>query len=230
MNPLSYLFNGDFQGFALSLLFILPAIVIALSFHEAAHAWMANKMGDPTAKNLGRMSLDPTRHFDLFGFISFILIGFGWGKPVPTNARNYYNYKKANVLVALAGVTVNLIIALVTLVIICVLTLTGAFDSAFTATDYTPTVIIYIILYRIASLNLVLCFFNLIPIPPLDGHHLVKGYIARKSPNFYMNYQRYGFIFLMVLLFVTPFGSYLSWLVNFIIQGVGALFGVPILV
>jgi Zn-dependent protease len=233
MNPLSHLYSGDIQGFLLSLLFILPAIVVALSFHEAAHAWMANKMGDPTAKNLGRMSLDPTKHFDIFGFISFVLLGFGWGKPVPTNARNYYNYKKANVLVALSGVTMNLIISLITLIIICVLVITGTFMSVIPRYllpfDFQLTFIdiVHTILFYIASLNLTLCFFNLIPIPPLDGHHLVKGYIARKSPNFYMNYQRYGFIALILLLYVTPLGSYIGQLVLLIFRGIGTLFGVP---
>ena len=102
--PISYLLAGDIRGFMLHLLLILPALVIALSFHEAAHAWMANKMGDPTAKNLGRLTLDPTKHFDWWGLMTFALFGLGWGKPVPTNPRNYHNYKKANVLVALSGV------------------------------------------------------------------------------------------------------------------------------
>ncbi len=236
MNPLSHLYTGDIQGFLLSLLFILPAIVIALSFHEAAHAWMANKMGDPTAKNLGRISLDPTKHFDLFGFASFILIGFGWGKPVPTNARNYYNYKKANVLVALSGVFINLVIAIVILVVICLLTMSGVFLSVipryliYSGFQVTFVDIVHTILFYIVNLNLMLCFFNLIPIPPLDGHHLVKGFIARKSPGFYMNYQRYGFIALLLLLFVTPLGDYLGRLVLLIIGGIAALFGVPFVV
>ncbi len=227
MRPLDYLQTGNIEGFLLQLLYILPAIVIAISFHEAAHAWMANKMGDPTAKNLGRVTLDPTKHFDLFGLISFILLGFGWGKSVPTNPRNYYNYKKANVLVALAGVTMNLAIGVLTTVIICVLIVSGVFS----ASDYSPQAmtfisIIYMILFYIASINLVLCFFNLIPIPPLDGHHLVKGFIARKSPNFYMNYQRYGFILLIVALYATPLGTYISRLVMWIMQGIAGLFGI----
>jgi len=233
MSPLSQLFNGNIQGFMLGLLFILPAIVIALSFHEAAHAWMSNRMGDPTAKNLGRMSLDPTKHFDLFGFISFILIGFGWGKPVPTNARNYYNYKKANVLVALSGVAMNLLIALVVLIIICVLVMSDVFTSVIprylfsSGFQVTFVDIVHTILFYIVSLNLTLCFFNLIPIPPLDGHHLVKGFIARKSPSFYMSYQRYGFIALLLVLFVTPLRTYLGQLVFLIISGIASLFGVP---
>ncbi len=228
MRPLDYLFSGDIKSFLLSLLFILPALVIGISFHEAAHAWMANRMGDPTARNLGRVTLDPTKHFDLFGIITFLLIGFGWGKSVPTNPRNYTNYKKGNVLVALAGVSMNMIIALITLIVISILSLTGVFSGMLPSyTVLTLTGIVHIILYQIASINLILCFFNLIPVPPLDGHHLVKGYIARKSPAFFMNYMRYGFIALIILMFAVPwFSTGLSFLVRSVIYGVGSLFGV----
>ncbi len=231
MRPLSYLQTGDFQGFLMQLLYILPAIVIAISFHEAAHAWMSNKMGDSTAKNLGRVTLDPTKHFDVMGLITFILLGFGWGKPVPTNPRNYHNYKKANVLVALAGVTMNLVIGIVTAIIICILIVTGVFSiTGSNVGNMSIVSIIHTILFYIASINLVLCFFNLIPVPPLDGHHLVKGYIARMSPNFYMNYQRYGFILLIIVLYATPLGSYISTLVMWILQGIAGLFGLPFVI
>lgn len=229
MRPIDYLFSGNIEGFLLSLLYLLPALVIAIAFHEAAHAWMANKMGDPTARNLGRMTLDPTKHFDLFGLISFLLIGFGWGKPVPTNPRNYYNYKKGNVLVALAGVTMNIAIALIVLIALSIMTKTGVLKSLLPLYSGSLSImaIIHTMLFYIANINLILFFFNLIPIPPLDGHHLVKGFIARKSPRFYMAYNQYGFIFLILILFTTPLGKYLSQLVYMIIQGVASIFGVP---
>lgn len=195
MSPISYLFNNNIQGFLLQILYLLPALVIAISFHEAAHAWAAYKMGDPTAKNLGRMTLDPTKHFDLWGIVAFLFIGFGWGKPVPTNPRNYDNYKKGNVAVALAGVTVNLILSFIFFFIYVLLV------RVFGVTNST----ILNIIYFIVRINLILCFFNLIPIPPLDGHHLVKGYIARKNQQFYFAYQRYGFMVLLGLLFLPRF-------------------------
>ena len=92
-SPIYQLMSGDLKGFLLNLLYLLPALVIAISFHEAAHAWMANRMGDPTAKNLGRITLDPTKHFTVWGIVMMALVGFGWGKSVPTNPRNYNNYK-----------------------------------------------------------------------------------------------------------------------------------------
>lgn len=191
-SPISYLFSGNFEGFLLTILYLLPALVIALSFHEAAHAWMAYKMGDPTAKNLGRMTLDPTKHIAPFGLIAFLFIGFGWGKPVPTNPRNYTNYKKANVLVSIAGVTVNLILSFIFYIILRLALIAGLTNE-----------IIYNILINIVFMNIILCFFNLLPIPPLDGHHLVSGFIARRSQRFYMYYMQYGYFVLLGLLFLT---------------------------
>ncbi len=213
--PISLLMSGQFEAFALQVLYLLPALVIALSFHEAAHAWMANKMGDPTAKNLGRVTLDPTKHIDLFGFLCFILIGFGWGKPCPTNPRNYYNYKKANVLVALAGVTVNLILSFVFYLIFFVINVAGA-----------DIMILNTIIYYIIMMNIVLCFFNLIPIPPLDGHHLISGIIARKSPRFFMYYKQYGYFVLLFLLFFTDYIQIaLSYLTGWVLTLYGLFFG-----
>lgn len=215
-SPLSQLLSGDFKGFVIDLLYILPALVIAVSFHEAAHAWMANKMGDPTARNLGRLTLDPTKHFDLWGIMMFAFVGFGWGKPVPTNPRNYYNYKKGNVLVALAGVTVNLILSFIFYGILFLLV------SAFGVTNE----IILTIVSNIFALNIALCFFNLIPIPPLDGHHLIKGFIARRSQKFYMLYQNYGFYVLIALLVLTDWiGIALGFFVNTFIGLYQAFFG-----
>lgn len=216
--PINQLLSGDFQGFLLTVLYILPALVIGISFHEAAHAWAANKMGDPTAKNLGRLTLDPTKHFDLFGIITFLLIGFGWGKPVPTNPRNYNNYKKGNAFVALAGVTTNLILSFIFYFILFLL------EAVFGVTNY----IVHNIIFYIISINLILCFFNLIPVPPLDGHHLVKGFIARKSQKFYFYYMRYGFLVLMVLLFLPRFmgvPNYLRIGLIFLVEQVIRLYG-----
>jgi len=215
-SPISWLLAGNFEQFALNILYLLPALVIAISFHEFAHAWAANKMGDPTAKNLGRMTLDPTKHFDLFGIITFLFIGFGWGKPVPTNPRNYDNYKKGNIVVALSGVTMNLILSFVFYIILFLIFRVFGAQSE----------IIFNIIYRIIIINLVLLFFNLIPIPPLDGHHLVKGFIARRSQRFYFAYQRYGFLVLMALLFLTPWVRYALWfLVDKVVYVYDAFFG-----
>lgn len=194
-SPIYTLMSGDIKGFIINILYLLPALLIAISFHEFAHAWMANRMGDTTAKNLGRMTLDPLKHFDLWGFMMLILVGFGWGKSVPINPRNFTNYRKGNILVSLAGVTTNLILSFIFYGIFKLLIFFGVQND-----------VILNIIVRIVVLNIILCFFNLIPIPPLDGHHLIKGWIARRSPNFYMVYQKYGFMFLIAIM-ILP-----SWL------------------
>lgn len=214
-SPISFLYRGDFEGFFLTVLYLLPALVIAISFHEAAHAWMANKMGDPTARNLGRMTLDPLKHISLFGLLAFLIIGFGWGKPVPTNPRNYNNYKKANVLVAISGVTVNLILSFLFYMIFVIAIAAGL-----------TNMIILSVISHIVTMNIVLCFFNLIPIPPLDGHHLISGFIARKSPKFFMLYKQYGNIVLLALLFFTDWIFIgLSYILNGVILAYNAFFG-----
>jgi Zn-dependent protease len=213
--PLGLLMSGQITEYLLMILYLLPAFVIALSFHEAAHAWMANRMGDPTAKNLGRMTLDPTKHIDLVGIIAFLIIGFGWAKPVPTNPRNYYHYKKANILVALAGVTTNLILSFVFYIIWFLVVYVFGVTSQIIST----------ILFYIVMMNIVLCVFNLIPIPPLDGHHLVKGFIARKSPRFYMYYMRYGQFLLLILVFTRMLSSLLFYVTNGILYLYSMFFG-----
>jgi Zn-dependent protease len=213
--PIGLLQRGQVTQYLLMILYLLPAFVIALSFHEAAHAWMANRMGDPTAKNLGRLTLDPTKHIDLVGIISFLIIGFGWAKPVPTNPRNYYNYKKANILVALAGVTTNLILSFVFYFVLFIVM------NVFGVTSQ----IIITILYYIVMMNIVLCVFNLIPIPPLDGHHLISGLIARRSPKFYMYYMRYGRYLLIVLVFSQALSSLLYYVTNGLLYVYSMFFG-----
>jgi|AGTN01.2.fsa_nt_gi Zn-dependent proteases len=204
--PLNLLLERRFKEYFLLLLLLLPGYVIGLSFHEAAHAWMANRMGDPTAKNLGRLTLDPTKHINIFGVISFFIIGFGWAKPVPINARNFDNYKKGNILVSLAGVITNLIISFVFYGIV-ILLMYGF--------NVSNTILLTILSY-IVQMNIVLCVFNLIPIPPLDGHHLISGFIARKSQKFYFYYMRYGNY---LLLFLVLWG-YLQYVLYYAVRGV----------
>ena len=107
-------FAGGFTvDYLISLLYSIPAVLIALCFHEYAHAWMANKLGDPTAKNMGRMTIDPTKHLDLIGTICMLLFRFGWAKPVPINPRNFKKPKRDEILVSVSGVAMNLLVAFV---------------------------------------------------------------------------------------------------------------------
>ncbi len=194
----------------LQLLYTLPAILIGLTVHEWAHAFAAYKLGDPTAKNLGRMSFNPFSHFDVFGFLSLLLLGFGWAKPVPVNPRNFKNFKRDDIIVSLAGVTMNLIVAFVfafLYVLLAMKTSLGA-NEAFVS-----------ILTGIITINLSLMVFNLIPIYPLDGSHVLESLLVRKIPRFFMFMRQYGQYILIALLFTGVLSSLLSVVVSWLASG-----------
>lgn len=198
--------------FLLELLYILPAILIGLSFHEAAHAYTAYRMGDPTAKNLGRVTLDPGKHLDPIGFLCLLLVGFGWAKPVPVNPNNFKDRRKGEFVVSIAGVAMNGILAVI-------FTLVFAFLFAFKLNDYagiriaenmisisvassvsswlTPVIMI---IQNIISINIVLMIFNFLPIGPLDGMGIYKAVFWKSSYKFEDFMARYGTIILLVLL------------------------------
>ena len=154
MGILSAIFSGvGIRAILESILYTLPAVLIALTFHEFAHAYVAYKNGDPTARNLGRMTLNPLAHLDVWGFVCMLLVGFGWAKPVPVNPNNYRNYKKGELTVSLAGVTMNLIIGII-----------GALASAITVNGIGAAGKIYFIFKYLCYTNCALMVFNLIPI------------------------------------------------------------------
>ncbi|HQQ41265.1 MAG TPA: site-2 protease family protein, partial [Clostridia bacterium] len=161
MSRLFSLFQNPLQ-----LLYILPAILIGMTVHEWAHAFAAYKLGDPTAKNLGRMTLNPIAHFDIFGFLCLLLVGFGWAKPVPINSRNFKHFRRDDIIVSLAGITMNLIVAfLFSFIYVLGFTKCGlGTNEAFTS-----------IFGSILSINLALAIFNLLPIYPLDGSHVLES-------------------------------------------------------
>ncbi|MCK4232276.1 site-2 protease family protein, partial [candidate division WOR-3 bacterium] len=140
----------------------LPGMLAGLTFHEFAHAWMANKLGDPTAKMMGRLTLNPLRHLNLIGTLAIVLLGFGWAKPVPINPDNFRDRRKGTLLVSIAGPGANLVLALL---------LAALFRLVGLISLQTSPVIAYIqgILGLAVFYNLILAFFNMIPIPPLDG-------------------------------------------------------------
>ena len=187
----------------LILLFTLPGVLLAITFHEWAHAFVAVKLGDETPKEQGRVTLNPIKHIDPFGFIFLILAGFGWGKPVEIDSRNFngkYSISKAEAIVAIAGPIANFILAFILLLIVGILHATGALNGL-TANMYGA---IYMILTYAISINVGLGVFNLIPIPPLDGFKfllLLIEKIRRKpfSENFELNMQFLGFVLLFGL-------------------------------
>lgn len=210
----------NIKSTVLSLLLSLPALLIALTVHEFAHGYVADKMGDPTARYSGRLSLNPMAHFDLFGTLCLLLFHFGWAKPVPINPRNFKNAKWGTVAVSLAGPMANFIVALISGFIM------GAMEH-FVPVN-TLSEFLYTVVYFCLMMNAGLMVFNLIPIPPLDGSKVLMEFLPYKYKFKMYSLERYFSIILMALVFLnvlTPLLSLLrGWVVAFIDLIVGLVF------
>ena len=199
------------SGTSIALFLIrLPIVAIALSFHEMSHAYVAHKMGDDTARNLGRLTMNPLKHLDLIGSISLVLFGIGWAKPVPVNARNFDNPKKGMALTALAGPVSNLILSIAALI---------PFVISFYLLDTSSTVLwlIYQFFYMFHYLNLVYAVFNMLPVPPLDGSRLALMFLPDKIYFGIMKYERIIMILFFVFLYFIGFefiGTICSYISN----------------
>lgn len=219
---LNQLFS-DPLGFLYALLLTLPGIVIGLTFHEFAHAYVSYKLGDPTPKNQGRVTISPFAHFDPMGFLMLVLFRFGYGRPVQINPNNYKNRRTGEILVSLAGVTMNFIVAVVCALIYYLL-------LRFRVLAYA-SVITTMLQYTVV-ININLMVFNLLPIPPLDGYKVVRNLlVGRVNVNrlwkFESFFNRYGFLILFVLLYLPAtrllIGTLSGWvmdLVNLLTQWV----------
>ncbi|HWQ71863.1 MAG TPA: site-2 protease family protein [Desulfitobacteriaceae bacterium] len=181
---------------------LIPALLIGLAFHEYAHAWVADYLGDPTPRSQGRLTLNPLVHLDLFGTIMILFFRFGWAKPVQINPYNFRgNPLRARMFVSLAGPVMNLSIAFISMLIwgICEIFLQ---DSVWWQA-FLP------VLINIVSLNIGLGIFNLIPIPPLDGFAVLGGILPRNLAEKLWSLEPYGILILMVLLFTNVLGKVL---------------------
>lgn len=183
----------------LNLLLTIPGVLIAITFHEFAHAWMAVKLGDNTPKLQGRLSLNPFDHMDPIGFVFLIVAGFGWGKPVEIDPRNFngkYSLSKAEAIVAAAGPIMNFILAFIFMIVYyAVFVATNALGAL---TLQWQQVIYYIVVYTI-SINIGLGVFNLIPLPPLDGSKILMHFLPTKGKEwFYNNQQIFYIVFLLI--------------------------------
>lgn len=190
----------------LSLLYRLPAVFIGFSFHEFAHAYVANLLGDDTAKLRGRMTLDPMAHIDPIGIIMLIIFRFGWAKPVPINPYNFKNRKKGTILVSLAGPVMNFFIAFITLLIYMTIYYRLGFMNK----------IIENILINIYFINIGLGIFNLIPLPPLDGSKILAGFLPNKVEYNFFRYEQYFYILLILLIFTNSINYILGPMFYFV--------------
>ena len=190
----------------LNLLLTIPGVLIALTFHEFAHAYAANRLGDETPKVQGRLNLNPLSHIDPVGFIFLIVAGFGWGKPVQIDVRNFkgkYSISKAEAIVSAAGPIMNFILAFVFLILYYIL---FRVTDVISALSYQWQQVIFLIMTYTISINIGLGVFNLIPLPPLDGSKILMHFLPYKGKEwFYRNQQIFYIVFL--ILFVTGLSS-----------------------
>ena len=175
------------------LVLLIPVLLFALVFHEFAHGWVANKLGDPTAKYAGRLTLNPIAHLDMFGSLMILFVGFGWAKPVPVDSRYLANPRTDMMKIAFAGPAANLLLAFITGILIRSTGYLGPFTT---------------MMIMFTQINIMLAVFNMIPIPPLDGSQIFSGMMIRSNPDLVMKLQIYGPQILMGLILFGMFTSF----------------------
>jgi Zn-dependent protease len=205
------------------LLRIVPAILVGLTVHELAHAWIALRLGDDTPRLMGRLTLNPLKHIDLFGFIMLVVAGFGWAKPVMINRTNLKKPVPDDILIALAGPLANLACALLLVLVLKGVVALVPFASRGSFQAVTSVFLAFI------AINVSLGLFNLLPIPPLDGSHVVAGALAARSAAGAAVYFRYGSYVLLALILlerilnveILPVGRAVGWVVRLLLALVG---------
>ncbi|HPP05740.1 MAG TPA: site-2 protease family protein [Syntrophorhabdaceae bacterium] len=200
----------------ISLLFKDPAVFVIIAIpllysiiiHELAHGWVAYKMGDPTAKWLGRLSLNPLRHLDPIGTLMLFFFGFGWAKPVPVNFSNLRDERKGLIFVSSAGIVANILLA---------------FLSLFFLRLFSPSPfgVLSTMVYYFARINIMLAAFNLIPIPPLDGSKILMGFASRRLQLSLIRLEPYGMFIIIGLLYLgvlDPLIALFRWAILYVIN------------
>ncbi|MDD9302109.1 MAG: site-2 protease family protein [Desulfobacter sp.] len=171
----------------LAFIVIAVPLLYAIIFHELAHGWVAFRMGDPTAKRLGRLSLNPLKHLDPVGTTMLFIFGFGWAKPVPVNFNQLRDRQMGMIAVASAGIIANMILA---------------FMALFIDRLLAPSGMVELLFYYFARINIILAAFNLIPLPPLDGSKILMGFVSPRIQNYLFRLERYGFFLIIGLLYL----------------------------
>ena len=215
---LSMLLNGgSLFDVILTLLFMLPPMMLALSLHEAAHGYVAWKCGDDTAYNLGRLTLNPAKHLDPVGFICLLVFGYGWANPVPINTRNFRNPKRGMALSAAAGPLSNLVLGSLCALLAGVL---GGYFSFILASssvsEYWATVmsLLFAALRYSAVINFIYMVFNMIPVPPFDGSRVMLAFLPANTYFKIMRYERqimFGVLIALLVLSNLGFSPF-SWI------------------
>ena len=212
----SILSGGDAREMIINILLIIPVIIISLSVHEAAHGYMAYKMGDHTAYNLGRVTLNPIKHLDPMGSLCMLVFGYGWAKPVPINARNFRNPKYGMAYTAIAGPVSNILLGVIGTLLYAVFNfLLYYFYGDIVGNEFLANLLraVLTLLFYLGYMNFVLAIFNLIPIPPFDGSRFFSLFLPTKTYFALMKYERYIMIGILVFMIAcsrlfnfSPFG------------------------
>lgn len=233
------LLAGQFSQFELMMaLLSIPVVLFSLSLHEAAHGYAAEKMGDPTARYLGRITLNPLRHLDPLGTVAMLLVGFGWAKPVPVNPRNFRHPRKGMALTGLAGPVSNLLFGFVSLLafrIMGAVTNLSVFLEKGTLWCYAGASlsfpdILALLFYVAAVMNVTLAIFNLIPVPPFDGSRIFYFLLPDKYYFGVMRYERQIMMVAFLLLATGVLSPIISFLSDAVLSGFDFLLGlVPFL-
>ncbi len=189
----------------------VPALVIAFAFHEFAHAWTADRLGDPTPRSMGRLTLNPLAHLDIFGSLMVLISGFGWAKPVMINPRYFKgNPLRGRMMVSVAGPLMNFLVGFVSLLA------GGLMHQALHNTSWDP--IMSVVFQTIVIINVSIGVFNIVPVPPLDGFAVLMGLLPGRQAYSLMRLEPYGMILLAVLLFTNILSGIIYPLVDAILN------------
>jgi Zn-dependent protease len=212
------LFGNDL----ISMIYMIPILLFSVAVHECSHAVAAYKLGDRSQKLQGRMTLDPFVHMDILGFISILLVGFGWGKPVYVDDSNFKDRSKGNMLVSLAGPASNILLAIVFTVIFKILIMANVLETV--SSNQLGTIIITMLILTV-KFNVIFAVFNMLPFPPFDGSKVLAHFLPYKAKNVLYSLEKYSFYIIMILFLtglysyiISPFVNGIEYLLNLIIK------------
>lgn len=199
VNTLQSIWNGLDWSYLLNIVLSVVPALLCITFHEVSHGWVAYRLGDPTAKDAGRLTLNPLKHIDMMGLLMMVVFKFGWAKPVPVNMMRFRNPKRGMALTALAGPVSNVLLALVFLF------LYGLLYRAL----YSVQPLLDMI-WLTAYISLALAIFNIIPVSPLDGSKVLFAFLPDRAYMTLMRYEKYGMLVLFVLVWLGVGNNILS--------------------